>query len=138
MRCIHGVCMHVCFALYHCLNCSRHVHMEGARSFVSVTWQDSNNVTVGREMTELSPAEYRMDSDGGRLKLTLTTSTQDKITFYIKELVTCKKRRGKCKISVQWKMQTLTYTLYTTNSHFLEDINTFSACCKITAVQDLT
>ena len=53
--------------------------MEGARSFVSVTWQDSNNVTVGREMTELSPAEYRMDSDGGRLKLTLTTSTQDKI-----------------------------------------------------------
>ena len=79
--------------------------MEGARSFVSVTWQDSNNVTVGGEMTELSPAEYRMDSDGGRLKLTLT---QDKITFYIKEVVTCKKRRGKCKISVQWKMQTLT------------------------------
>ena len=70
--------------------------MEGARSFVSVTWQDSNNVTVGREMTELSPAEYRMDSDGGRLKLTLTTSTQDKIKCYIQELVTCKKRRGKC------------------------------------------
>ena len=103
--------------------------MEGAQSFVSVTCQDSN-VTVGREMTELSPTNYRMDSDGG-LKLTLTTSTQDPKKFI---LVTCKKRRGK---TVQWKMQTLTYTLYTSNSHFLEDINTFSACCKITAVQDL-
>ena len=108
-------------------------------SFLVTTWNDKDGTIRGRTRTELLPTKYKMTGTKRtiHIQLKLTTTTKDTITFYIKNISTCKNRRGKCKVVVQWKLESITYTLYTNNDRFLTDLERCKNFCKITAVDYL-
>ena len=106
-------------------------------SFLVTKWNDKDGTISGRTRTEVLPMNYTMTGSKGTIQLILTTTTKDTIKFYIKDISTCKNIKGECKVVVQWKLECITYTLYTNNDHFLIDLELCNDFCKITAVDCL-